>query len=353
MRTVEECYTYVIARRNEFAAQKRKRRAVMLKIIAPVCGIMVIAGIAAISKDKAARGDKYVYSSESGESVADSEYDDISSARDPIADSGIGAPEQHDPITDPVIGTPEQQDPNSEPAIDTPEYNNTLNIGEFEVAEEGVRYLWEMDPVFELSRDEVLEHFGLSVELELSGVVPELHEVPPKNGLLNIGGKHGFMRGCHYYENGDIVWEEISPYWENDQFDFESADGSQTATVFFQRKYSNFENEYDNVEGIPWLRSGMLTVMDDGVYSSLPFYELPPSIIAGVEMRIAKKSTGGYYAEFSTDDLCVGLDTMGISEEKTVAILEYLAEYVGAANLSENNDIHAEEYNVSFPEVLY
>lgn len=287
------------------------------------------------------------------EFAAFGEYSDISSTQDPITDFESDAPKQQDPIADPEISASEQQDPNSDPAIGTPKYNNTLNIGKFEVAEEGVRYLWKMDPVFELSRDEVLEHFGLSVELELSGVVPELHEVPPKNGLLNIGGKHGFMRGCHYYENGDIVWEEISPYWENDQFDFESADGSQTATVFFQRKYSNFENEYDNVEGIPWLRSGMLTVMDDGVYSSLPFYELPPSIIAGVEMRIAKKSTGGYYAEFSTDDLCVGLDTMGISEEKTVAILEYLAEYVGAANLSENNDIHAEEYNVSFPEVLY
>lgn len=184
-----------------------------------------------------------------------------------------------------------------------------------------------MAPVFELSRNEVLEHFGLSVELEISGVVPELHEVPPKNGLLNIDGKHGFIRGCHYYENGDIVWEEISPYWENDQFDFESANGSQTATVFFQRKYSD-ETFVDQ------LRNKIYIPVDDGSFSSEPFHELPPSIIAGVEMRIAKRSIGGYYAEFSTDDLCVGLDTNGISEEKTVAILEYLAEYVGVANLS-------------------
>lgn len=46
-------------------------------------------------------------------------------------------------MSDPEISAPEQQDPNSDPAIDTPEYNNTLNIGEIEVAEEGVSYLWK------------------------------------------------------------------------------------------------------------------------------------------------------------------------------------------------------------------
>lgn len=54
MRTVEECYEYVIARRNELAAQRRKRRAVVLKIAVPVCGLLVIVGgIFVVRYDKA------------------------------------------------------------------------------------------------------------------------------------------------------------------------------------------------------------------------------------------------------------------------------------------------------------
>lgn len=39
-------------------------------------------------------------------------------------------------------------------------------------------------------------------------------------------------------------------------------------------------------------------------------------------------------------------------EKDGLLLLEYLAEYVGAASLSENNDIHAEEYNASYPKNL-
>lgn len=74
----------------------------------------------------------------------------------------------------------------------------------------------EMAPVFELSRNEVLEHFGLNIDFELSGIVPGLYEVPPKNGLLNIDGKHGLHRGCHCFENSDLVWEEVTPMWDHD-----------------------------------------------------------------------------------------------------------------------------------------
>lgn len=278
---------------------------------------------------------------ESEEFVSFGEYSETSSEQDPIADSEIAVPEQQDSMTNPEISAPEQPDPNSDPAIDTPEYNNTLNIGEIEVAEDVFYYLYNMMPLFEMSRDKVLEHFGLNIDFELSGIVPGLYEVPPKNGLLNIDGKHGLQRSIRV-ENGVEFWEEVTPRGDNDQFDFESADGLQTATVFFQRKYSD-ETFVDQ------LRNKIYIPMDDGSFSSEPFHELPLSIIAGVEMRVAKRSIGGYYAEFSTDDLCVGLDTNGISEEKTVAILEYLAEYVGVANLSENNDIHAEEYNASYP----
>lgn len=317
MRTVEECHEYVMIRLNELAVQRRKRRAIALKVATPVCGIAVIAGFAAISKSEENRSGRYIYSSES--CITDSGNDDniISSRNNSITNSMVGEAD----------------------------YDNALNIGEIEIAEDDLRYLYNIPPLFEMDRDEVLEHFGLSGEFELSGVVPGLYEVPPKNGLLNIDGKHGLHRECYFFENGDYVWEEVTPDWDNDQFDFESADGSQTATVIFQRKYSN-------IEVVPDLRSWITTVTEDG-FSTEPFYALPPSIIAGVEMRAAKRNIGGYYAEFSTDSLCVGLITTGISEEKTVAILEYLAEYVGAAGLSENNDIHAEEYSVSVPELLY
>lgn len=317
MRTVEECYEYVIARRNELALQRCKRRAVMLKTVAPVCGIAVIAGIAAISKNEEIPSGKYIYSSESSVTGSESSNNAISSAQDPITNSSVG----------------------------TPKYDNTLNIGEIEIAEGGLSYLYYIPSLFEMNRDEVLEHFGLSTDFELSGVVPELYETMPKNGVLNFDGKHGLHRMCCVYENGDCVWEEVLPMWDNDEFRFENANGSQSAEVIFQRKYSN--------EVIPWLRSKISIALEDGSFSTKPFYELSPSNVAGVEMRIAKRSIGGYYSEFSTDSLCVGLITEGLSEEKTIAILEYLAEYVGTANSLKNNDINVEECKVSFPAFLF
>lgn len=318
MRTVEECHEYVMIRLNELAVQRRKRRAIALKVATPVCGIAVIAGIAAISKNEENRSGKYIYSSES--CITDGENDDniISSSNNLITNSMVGE-----------AG-----------------YDNALNIGEIEIAESGLSYLYDIPPLFEMDRDEVLEHFGLSGEFELSSVVPELYEVMPKNRVLNIDGKHGLHRMCSIFENGDCVWEEVTPMWDNDEFDFENTNGSQSAKIIFQ-------NKYNIIEVIPDFRNGITTVLDDGSFSTAPFYALPPSIIAGVEMRVAKRNIGGYYAEFNTDSLCVGLITKGISEEKTIAILEYLAEYVGAANLSANNDIHTKEYNVISSALLF
>lgn len=48
MRTVEECYEYVIKRRGELAAQRRRKRGLALKAAVPVCGIAVIAGSIAV-----------------------------------------------------------------------------------------------------------------------------------------------------------------------------------------------------------------------------------------------------------------------------------------------------------------
>ena len=317
MRTVEECYTYVIARRNELVAKKRKRCLTALKVATPVCGIAVIVGFAVILKNEENRIGKCVYSSESCITSADN--NSVVSSGNNLIDSSM----------------------NTEAG-----YNNVLNIGEIEIAESSLSYLYDIPPLFEMERDEVLKHFGLCEEFELSSVVPELYEVIPKNRVLNVDGKHGLHRVCSIFENGDCVWEDVAPIWDNDEFDFENTNGTQSAKVIFQ-------NKYNSIEVIPDFRNEIATVMDDGSFSTAPFYALPPSIIAGVEMRVAKRNIGGYYAEFKTDSLCVGLITNGISDGKTVAILEYLAEYVGTANLSANNDICTEEYNVFSPALLF
>lgn len=271
--------------------------------------------------------------------------------------SGISSAQSNESSSVSSSGTDESsiissaQAPIINSTVDTPKYNNTLNIGEIEIAKDGAVYDINIPPLFEMSRDEVLEHFGLNTDFDLSGAVPELYETMPKNRMLNTDGKHGLCRMCTYYENGDCVWGDVRPWWDNDEFCFESADGSHSATVIFQRKYINYKyvnGAYMDFDVVSDRRSGIYTFID-GSFSTEPFYALSPSIIAGVEMRIAKRSIGGYYAEFGTDSLCVGLIAEGLSEEKTIAILEYLAEYVGAANASESNDIRVETYDVSDP----
>ncbi|MCM1165747.1 MAG: hypothetical protein NC299_13080 [Lachnospiraceae bacterium] len=211
-------------------------------------------------------------------------------------------------------------------AAAVPKYNNTLNIGELEIADlTGVVFYGQYLPVtFEMSRDDVLEYFGLSADLDLSGIAPELHETAPM-GIINQG-KHGIPSYQYMDADGNECWEPVRHHQDSDEFWFESADGSQSAKVIFQRRYGDTKHVYEDR-----ICSDIITLLEDGSYSTETFYGLPTSTVAGVEMRIAKKSTGGYYAEFGTDRLYVGLITRGLSEEKTVAALEYLAEYVGAA----------------------
>lgn len=326
MRTVEECYEYVLKRCEELSAQRRKRRSLALKTAAPVCGIALVAGAAA-----AVRGEKAYTLEQSGVTV----YSAV----------------------DNIIEIRALSEPGSENSIcvtSTPKYDNKLNIGEMEVPIEAIVTHGPMiPPLYEMTRDEVLEHFGLSTELDLSGVVDGLRETAPKNGVLNGNGKHGFCRGYVIEENGYEHWEELQQRFEHDEFVFESADGTKTATVIF-----------DHDEKVTWLRCGILSYVEDeghysgGYYSAEPFYELPASEIAGVEMRIARRSAGGYYAEFVTktaavEPLAVGLNTMGLSEEETVSILEYLAEYVGAADPNAENSVSADELEVSYPDVIF
>lgn len=296
MRTNEECYDYVLKRVGELEAQKRKRRATVLKAAAPVCGIAVVAGTAAALRNGRANTAPQVTSDVdvvSGEVVPDW-IDDRSSANSVVE---------------------------SAPHYAASDRINVINIGEVEIAENVLYDMYAIPGQYEMTRDEVLEHFGLSTDLDLSKLFSELHETAPRYGVLNIERKHGFCRLYTVDENGVGTWEELLPHFENDEFVFESEDGSKTAVVIF-----------DGEERVNWLRNGIISQAGD-VYSTTPlFYTLPTSIVAGVKMRIAHRNIGGYYAEFNTGTLSVGLITEGLSESDTVAILEYLAEYTGAAN---------------------
>lgn len=315
MRTIEECYEYVLRRCDELAAQRRRKRELALKAAAPVCGIAVIAGAAAVIRSGNTNMGKHVVSDDN--SVISSEPDNSVVFSVPVTVNS------------------------------TPKHENKLNIGEVEIAEDGAYYLPIIPPLYEMTRDEVLEHFGLSTELDLSGVVERLRETAPRNGILNIDGKHGFHRRYVIEENGYEHWEELDQMFEHDEFVFESADGTKSATVIFDRE-----------ERVNWLRIGIMCSVGDGLYSTEPFYALPASEIAGVEMRIAKRSIGGYYAEFNTktaavEPLAVGLSTKGLSEDETVSILEYLAEYVGSANPNAENSVSVDEIEMSYPELIF
>lgn len=322
MRTVEECYEYVLKRCDELAAQRRRKRTLALKAAAPVCGIAVVAGAAAVMYQHKLNTPKYIFKPVSTVSGQEEVSGDVS-----------------------AVGTI------SSTAAE-PQYDNKLNIGEVEIAEGATYGLYCIPGLYEMTRDEVLEHFGLSTDFDVSNYCEGLRETYPRNGVLNIEGKHGFCRFYVIEENGYEHWEELSQMFEHDEFVFESEDGTRSATVIF-----------DHDERVDWLRSSILSYVEDeghysgGYYSTEPFYALPASEIAGVEMRIAKRSTGGYYAEFTAktaavDPLAVGLDTRGLSEEETVRILEYLARYVGAANPNAENSVSVDEINVSYPDMI-
>lgn len=315
MRTNEECYEYVLKRVGELEAQSRKRRALALKAAAPVCGIAIIAGSAAALRNGRANTAPQITSDVdvvSGEEVPDW-IDDRSSANS-------------------VVESAPQYVP------------NTLNIGEVEIAqtEDMVFSMFAIPSTFyEMPREEVLEHFGLSAELDLSDVVDGLREIAPKESLFNPEGKHGFSMFYFEDENGNGEWEPLAERFDNEKFEFESADGESSAVMIF-----------DHSDHISWFRSGMIIYVGDNTYSSEPFYALPTSTVAGVEMRIAHRNIGGYYAEFRTNTLSVGLITDGLSEDDTVAILEYLAEYTGAADDTPETDVTVSDIYVSYPDLI-
>lgn len=313
MRTVEECYEYVLKRCDELAAQRRRKRDIALKAAAPVCGIAVVAGGAAVLRGGKTGTNEHISAAES--SVISAE----------LENSAFSATEMPNSVVE-----------------SAPKYENSLNIGDVEIAGEGAAYLYCIPPLYEMTRDEVLEHFGLSTEFDLSGVVDGLRETAPRNEILNGGGRHGFCRGYVTDENGVGSWEPLNQMFEHDEFVFENADGTKIATVIFDRD-----------ERVDWLRSGIMCCVGENEYSNEPFYALPASEIAGVEMRIAKRNVGGYYAEFNTGTLAVGLIAEGLSESETVGILKYLAEYVGSAKATAENSVSAGSVEIAPPFVIY
>lgn len=298
MRTNEECYEYVLARCGELAAKRRRTRRIALTAAVPVCGV-IIAGSVAL------RGVKPNVNITSGSEPA------VSS----VNSAGLSS-----------------QATINKPIENPPKYDNKLNIGSVEIAENAPTYMFFIPLLYEMSRDEVLEHFGLGTELDLSGVVDDLQETAPRNGVLNPEGKHGLCRGYVIDENGNGSWEELHPMFDNEEFVFENADGTRYATVFFGRE-----------ENIPWHRNNLMCAVGDGTYSNEIFYSMPPSTIAGVEMRIAKRNIGGYYAEFNTGELSVGLSAKGLSEDEVIRVLEYLAEYTGVSETTAPNDVSVGE----------
>ena len=301
MRTTEECYEYVLARCCELADQRKRKRKIALSAAVPVCGVIIAGSIGL----RGAKPDV-----------------NITSGDDPAV-SGVNSEGLSSPVT---VDKP-----------NLPKYDNKLNIGEVEIAENAPANLFFIPLQREMPRNEVLAHFGLSPELDLSGIVDDLHETAPLNGILNPGGKHGFCLGYSEDENGVGSWgsmEELhnTKRFDNEEFVFESADGTRYAKVYFSHE-----------DRIHWLRSGLMCSVGDRKFDNNVFYSLPPSTVAGVEMRIAKRNIGGYYAEFNTEELSVGLSAKGLSEDEIIQILEYLAEYTGASKTASPNDVSVGE----------
>lgn len=299
MRTTEECYEYVLARCGELAAQRKRKRKIAFSAAVPVCGVIIVGSVAGLHSGKPDVN--------------------ITSGDTPAVSSEI-----------------EYSGSIDKPVENPPKYDNKLNIGEVEIAENAPTNLFFIPLQREMPRNEVLEHFGLSPELDLSGVVDDFHETEPRKSILNPRGKHGFCLGYSEDENGVGSWgsmEELhNTIFDNEEFVFESADGTRNATVFFSHE-----------DRIHWLRSGLMCSVGDGTFSNEIFYSMPPSTVAGVEMRIAKRNIGGYYAEFNTGELSVGLSAKGLSEDEIIQILEYLAEYTGASKTSVTNDVSVGE----------
>ncbi len=136
-----------------------------------------------------------------------------------------------------------------------------------------------------MTRSEVLDHFGIS--LDLSTIMPNMHEV------------ENVCYGFYHFEDGSIF----------DQFTFQ-----------YEDRISN------KVLDVTLSNGGLPISMINEAYK----YELQKSVLNGKEMLIAHYTSSmgisTYYAEFSDGELGVMVTTGGCSYEDFVRVLKYLAE---------------------------
>lgn len=153
----------------------------------------------------------------------------------------------------------------------------------------------------------------------------ELKEVPPHENLFHGEGQYGYSISLDPDYGGDpkavpeSEWA-VNPGFDHQDFWFENVDGSKWVKVVFC-----------HTEFVPWW-------MNDGI-DRRQTEKIPISEVAGTRMLIAERNVGGYYAEFGTEELQVGVTASGCTEEETVSILEYLAEYTGIAGSVVSTDV--------------
>lgn len=328
MMNCEERYEYVIKRRGEIIAKRRKRRAAAAKIAVPVCGIAVVSGaVGAAARYRSAEVSERVSQADSGysaesvwatdnaQSVVSAEVSErVSQVNSGNAAESVGAPYSAQPVSSNVLEN---------------SVSNTLNIGEVEVSQGGGYNFFCIPGFYEKTREETLEHFGLSPDLSLSGVIEDFKEVPPLDNVFNPEGKHGFRRWERFA--GDTEGE-LDERYDFQIFRFENSDGSKWADAVF------CHNEF-----VPWWINGGIDRRQTE--------KLPTSIIRGVEMLIGERNIGGYYAEFNAPNLSVGLTTGGCSVEETEAVLDYLSWYVGAGGASDENSTSVGSVSIFYGDV--
>ena len=298
MMNYEERYEYVMKRCAELTAERGKKHAAAMRIAMPVCGAAAVTGLFAVGWNNLGSGSNIKNTTD----ISGTYSAGISSASAPISTVS------NDPV-------------------ESVDQSVILNIGEIEVSQGGNFHFYMVPLLFGETREDTLAHFGLSSEFGLSGVVDGLEEVPADpQDVFKPNGMHCFGRALRY--EGDTVGE-IWEMYDNDDFIFENSDGTKKVSVIFSHG------------DIPWWRNGLIDRRDVA--------GLPVSVIAGTEMVIAQRNIGGYYAEFEAPEISVGLLTEGCTERETVAILKYLADFVGVSKEISDVETSASVGSVSVP----
>ena len=305
MMNYEERYEYVIKRCTELTAERRKKHTAAMRIAMPVCGAAAVTGLFAVGWHHLGNGANIKGMIESNGSFSA----EISSAVDPAS-----APNS-------IV---------SNDSVESVDQSVILNIGEIEVSQDGNFFFYAIPVLFGETREDTLAHFGLSSDFGLSGIVDGLEEVPagPRESF-KPNGMHCFGRAYRY--EGDTVGE-IWEMYDNDDFRFENSDGTKKVRVIFSHG------------NIPWWRNGYIDSRDVA--------GIPVSVIAGTEMIIGQRNIGGYYAEFEAPEISVGLLTDGCTEQETVAILKYLADFVGVGAETSNDETSVGTISLPDPDEL-